>query len=143
MDAPALSFTKQIVGHNGRKACGKCEVVGKHIGRMCFPKIHNKLRTDQEFRMRSDKEHHKDQPSTKNLTENEQDEIIMEHENDNKGPLEEIKGVNMIDSFAIDSLHVIYIGVVKKALSMNSNRLKFPINDLLRTKLSKTDHHKI
>lgn len=174
MDAPAMAFVKQTVGHNGTKACGKCEVVGVKVGRMCFPKIkNNKKRTDSGFRHRLDKKHHKDPPvcvaeiedPQHEDTDNEDDENvdnddvdIENFEDDNaenvdeepdvildyvKGPLEEIEGVHMIDSFAIDSLHVVYLGAVKKQLLMNNGKLKFPINELLRRKLKKADDNKI
>lgn len=78
MDAPAMAFAKPTVGHNGTKACGKCEVVGVKIGRMCFPNISNKKRTDREFRLRVDKKHHKD-PVASGL----QNEDLHTEDNDN------------------------------------------------------------
>lgn len=148
MDAPAMAFAKQTISHNGKKACGKCEVVGKKIGRMCFTKIKNKKRTDTEFRIRSDKEHH-NIPEIKTLeeqnTDHDENAVDLNENNSGpiKGPLEMIEGVDMIESFAIDSLHVIYLGVVKKKLQMNNDKLRFPINAVLRKKIKETDHKKI
>uniref|UniRef100_T1H418 Uncharacterized protein n=1 Tax=Megaselia scalaris TaxID=36166 RepID=T1H418_MEGSC len=85
MDAPACAFVKQIVGHNAKKACGRCEVVGEFHGRMCYPQISNKSRTDEEFRNRVDKEHHK-------TYSNDDSE-----EAGTKSPLEDIEDVDMID----------------------------------------------
>lgn len=40
LDAPAHAFVKQTIGHNGTKACGKCEIVGQYRGgRMCYTRI--------------------------------------------------------------------------------------------------------
>lgn len=96
---------------------------------MYFSAIKSKKRTDNEFRLRLDKDHH-----------NHSDNIVELHR---KGPLEEIPGVDMIDSFAIDSLHVLYLGVTKKILKMNFKKLRFPTSPLLRNKIEKTDHNKI
>lgn len=85
---------KQIVSHNGKKSCGKCEVTGEHLGRMCYSKFRNKTRTDSEFRLRLDKVHHND-PTL--LDPHNGSELTS------RGPLEEIDRVDMIDSFAIDS----------------------------------------
>lgn len=148
MDAPAMAFAKQTISHNGKKACGKCEVVGKKKGRMCFTKIENKKRTDSEFRLRVDKEHHikavisvmEDQNTD---DDDEGNSVDLNANSSIQGPLEKIEGVDMIDSFAIDALHVIYLGVVKKKLQMNHDKLRFPINEVLRKKFKETDHNKI
>lgn len=137
MDAPAMAFVKQTIGHNGRKGCGKCEVTGKYLGRMCYTKIHNKARTDEEFRLRSDKQHHINKQTTNRNSNDNHTDVIP------KSPLEDIYGVDMVDSFAIDALHVVYLGVVKKILLMNNGKFKFPINELLRSKFSKADHKMI
>lgn len=134
MDAPATALIKQTIGHNGKKACGKCEITGDYVGRMCFSKVNNtKARTDEEFRLGLDSQHH-----LKVCDENGRPTDVI-----SKSPLLEIEGVDMIDSFAIDSLHVIFLGAVKKKLVMIHGKLKFPINELLRSKFSKTDHDQI
>lgn len=49
-DAPARSFVKQVIGHNGKHACERCCVIGKRIGgRMVFNEIDCVLRTDDHF----------------------------------------------------------------------------------------------
>lgn len=104
--------------------------------RLCWfiTKLHNnKARTDEEFRLALDSQHH----LKKCYLNGCQTDVIS------KSPLLEIDGVDMIDSFAIDSLHVVFVDAVKKKLVMNNGKLKFPINELLRSKFSKTDHNKI
>lgn len=143
LDAPAMAFVTQTSGHNSRKPCGKCEITGKHIGgRMCYTSIINKKRTDLEFRLRVDKVHHND-PMRGDSSDKEVGEDEHSTQNITTGPLESIPGVDMVYSLAIDSLHVIFLGVTKKELSMNNKKLKFPINDLLRNKLAKTNHNNI
>lgn len=131
MDAPACAFVKQIVGHNAKKACGRCEVVGEFHGRMCYPQISNKSRTDEEFRNRVDKEHHK-------TYSNDDSE-----EAGTKSPLEDIEDVDMIESFPPDYLHIVLLGDVKKMLSIIYKKLKIPTNDLIRRRLNKTNFNNI
>lgn len=132
MDAPACAFIKQTVGHNAKKSCGRCEVVGEFHGRMCYPQITNKLRSDEEFRNRSDKEHHRVE-----LNESSDEEISS------KSPLEDLVDVDMIESFPPDYLHIVLLGDVKKILSIIYKKLKIPTNDLIRRRLNRTNFNQI
>ncbi|OXA50049.1 hypothetical protein Fcan01_15190 [Folsomia candida] len=95
-DAPAKSFVKAIKGHNGYHGCDKCCAVGRSINRrMSFFEINKELRTDLQFRQQNDEDHH---IGTTELTK--------------------IDGLHMINSFPIDYMHLVCLGVVKKLLKL-------------------------
>ncbi|GAA49049.1 hypothetical protein CLF_102420, partial [Clonorchis sinensis] len=58
-DKPARSFIKQIRRHSGYYGCDRCVVHGVRLERtMTFPQLHARLRTDADFRSRSNARHH-------------------------------------------------------------------------------------
>ena len=57
-DAPARAFIKGIKSHSGYSSCEKCTVVGEYSGKVIFPMTSAKLRTDEDFNMRTDEDHH-------------------------------------------------------------------------------------
>lgn len=128
LDAPALAFVKDTKGHNAKKACHKCRVVGKSISkRMCFTQVENLIpRTDEQFRSHSDPEHHR---SAMN------------------GKIEKLP-LNMTDNFSLDYLHIVLLGVTRKTLNIlvsikKNQRCKFPLHPLLRIKLRKTNFEEV
>ncbi|XP_076294813.1 uncharacterized protein LOC143215984 [Lasioglossum baleicum] len=94
-DAPAKSSIKYVKGHTGYHSCTKCCIEGDFIdNRVCFPALNNiRLRNDFEFRSKIDDDHHI-----------------------GTSILENIPGINMIDSFTLDYMHLICLGVMKKLL---------------------------
>ncbi|XP_076684082.1 uncharacterized protein LOC143377055, partial [Andrena cerasifolii] len=96
-DVPAKSFLKYTKGHAGYSSCTKCHIVGKNIDkRTCFPETENiSLRTDVDFRSKTDPDHHSGT-------------LIIE----------KIPGIHMINSFPLDYMHLICLGVVKKLVSL-------------------------
>ncbi|XP_076299700.1 uncharacterized protein LOC143218433 [Lasioglossum baleicum] len=94
-DAPAKAFIKCKKHHTGYHSCTKCHIEGDYIDkRVCFPDVNNiKLRTDVEFRSKVDEDHH----AGTTLLEN-------------------IPGIDMINSFPLDYMHLICFGVMKKLL---------------------------
>ncbi|KAH9595763.1 hypothetical protein MS3_00001695 [Schistosoma haematobium] len=94
-DAPARSNVKYIVGHNGIAGCDKCQVLGTRMGgRMTFPNGEHDLRSDVTFRCRSQSIHHRGRSSFENLP------------------------VDMIKCFPCEPMHMIYLGVTKKIVSL-------------------------
>ncbi|KAK3920523.1 Supervillin [Frankliniella fusca] len=94
LDAPARAFIKQCVGHSGYYACEKCTIPGRYyMARMTFMGFDHPLRTDQSFLARENPNHHKD-----------------------NSPLE-ILDTGMVSQFRLDSLHLVYVGVVKRMVS--------------------------
>lgn len=94
-DLPALAFIKQIKGHSGYSSCPKCNIVGNHNGKhVCFEGTNKELRTDKTFRTKSDEDHH----------------IGV-------SPLEKLP-IDMVKCFAIDSMHLIYLGIMRKMINI-------------------------
>nr|CAH8848041.1 unnamed protein product [Trichobilharzia regenti] len=89
-DTPARSNVKQTVGHNGKTGCDKCEVIGCLEGRMTFPNGNHTLRNDRTFRGQVQASHHR-----------------------GRSCLEELP-LDMVKSFPLEPMHLIYLGVVKK-----------------------------
>ena len=93
-DAPARSFIKRTINHNGQKGCERCTVVARKIqGRMSFiPTRFTQTRTDKSFRDQHDKDHHK-----------------------GKSPFEKLK-IDMVKSFPLDYMHLALLGVMKRLI---------------------------
>lgn len=95
-DTPANSYVRAAKGHAGYHCCIKCTQKGLSLDScMVFPYIKSPLRTDMAFRERMQPDHHVG------------DSII-----------ENIPQIDMVKSFAIDEMHVVHLGVVKKLIQM-------------------------
>lgn len=91
-DAPARSYVKSVKGHTAGNGCDKCYVTGKKGSKMCFCGTSAFSRTDDEFRNKNDPDYHK-----------------------GASPFEQ-SSVDMVKDFAIDYMHCILLGIVKKLL---------------------------
>uniref|UniRef100_T1GSI3 Uncharacterized protein n=1 Tax=Megaselia scalaris TaxID=36166 RepID=T1GSI3_MEGSC len=118
-DAVASAFIRGVVSHNAYRACPKCSTTGSYHGRMCYPALNEKSRTDTNFRNRTDPEHHNEK-----------------FREPNSSALEALD-VDIVKSCPNDYMHLILLGVTKKFLKMILKRIKFPKNALLRMKLDK------
>lgn len=80
------------------EACQKCTTVGqyfKETHRMSYPRINCEKRTDETFRNRSSKQHHREYSIIEELP------------------------IDMIDAFVTsDSLHLLHLGIMKKFLKI-------------------------
>lgn len=96
-----------IAAHNSYFGCQKCEIQGvysRRLHKMCFPRFaitenerENELRTDLNFRNRTQRGHHLS------------DSI-----------LEELPTVDMVKSFPVsDSLHLFDLGIMKRYIHSN------------------------
>lgn len=94
-DRPARAFLKCIKGHGGYFACERCCVRGEYVAnRVIYPIENLQLRTDESFREQQNREHH--------------------HA---LSPLLKINPpIDLIRSFTLDSMHLVYLGVMKKLL---------------------------
>uniref|UniRef100_A0A1Y1L231 DUF4218 domain-containing protein n=1 Tax=Photinus pyralis TaxID=7054 RepID=A0A1Y1L231_PHOPY len=93
-DAPARAYLKQIKGHGGYSACEKCTVSGTYCnGRVVLNSLNSPERTDESFARHIDEDHHIGNSPLINL------------------PL------GMVTSFAIDYMHCICLGVMRKLLN--------------------------
>ena len=95
-DAPAMAFIKEIKLHNGYGACFKCEERGVwQEGRMTFSNLLSRLRTDDRFRRKVDKDHHKP---------------------DVTSPFVDIEHLDMVEQFLYDYMHVVLLNVMKRLM---------------------------
>ena len=93
-DAPARSFCRGTVGHNHRLACERCRAEGTFNNRrMSYPTTSSTLRTDLSIRAPSEEDgEHRPRLS----------------------PLLRVVGLNMVDHFVLDYLHLCLLGVMRK-----------------------------
>lgn len=92
-DAPARAFVKCIKGHTGYFGCEKCTQRGRYVdGKMTFPEVAAIRRSDEAFDSQLQEEHHK-----------------------GTSPLTKL-GIGLVDSFPLDYMHLICLGVMKKLL---------------------------
>lgn len=113
-DAPARAFIKCIKTHSGYSGCDKCIEEGDYYKhRLIFNNISATRRTDESFLLKADQNHHA-----------------------GVSPLEELN-IGMISKFPIDSMHCIFLGVMKKLLitwTTGDLRVRFCSRDV--TKIS-------
>lgn len=94
-DAPARAFVKGIVGHNAKYSCEKCLIEGEwsyETNHTTYNYSNCTLRTDANFRERLQEEHHK-----------------------YVSPIEELP-IDIIQIFALDPMHLVFLGVQKRVL---------------------------
>lgn len=99
-DAPAKAAMLKVKGHAGYGSCTKCTIVGKDKNvhnKVVFPGADFPLRANESFRAREDKNHHHEEKSV----------------------LEKLQYLNMVDSFPLDYMHVVLLGVVRKIMRLS------------------------
>lgn len=95
-DTPANSFVRCAKGHSGYSSCMRCTDKGLRLDNcQIFPALSAIKRTDADFRMKSDPNHH-------HLSE--------------KSLLENIQELDMVLDFSIDEMHIVHLGVMKKII---------------------------
>ncbi|KAG8227301.1 hypothetical protein J437_LFUL004850 [Ladona fulva] len=95
-DAPARAFLAQIKGHTGYFSCSKCKIKGIHTSNgVVFDKFESPLRTHEDFVNMTDEQHHLPNKTS---------------------PLIVIPGINMVDRFPFEYMHLVCLGVMRKIL---------------------------
>ncbi|XP_070516695.1 uncharacterized protein [Cardiocondyla obscurior] len=95
-DSPARAFVTCTKSHNGFFGCGKCMQEGTYSNHhMLFLESTALLRTDQNFKNRTQEDHHT-----------------------GVSPFESIIQLPMVTRFPLDYMHLICLGVVKKMLQL-------------------------
>ncbi|XP_066584896.1 uncharacterized protein [Prorops nasuta] len=94
-DAPARAFILNHRGHTSHKPCSKCKVVGTRVkDKYVFRKTNNRLRTNDEYSSRTDRDHHKE-----GIT-----------------PLSQVS-IGLVSNVPFEYMHLVCLGVMKKLLS--------------------------
>ena len=93
-DTPARCFIKQSKLYSGYHGCDKCTQEGTYDGRMTFPEIGCRARTNESFRQREFAAHHI-----------------------GNSPLESLD-VDMVTSFPLDYMHLVLLGCMRKLLTL-------------------------
>ena len=101
-DAPARAYLKQTKGHNAYHGCERCTQHGVWLNKVTFPDCSASLRTDEDFAMKRDIDHH----------------------GPTKSPLQKLP-VGLVSQFVLDPMHLIYLGVVRRLLWL---WIKAPVN---------------
>ena len=94
-DAPARSSLKKIVLHSGYKSCERCTVTGVYDNlsrHVCLLQTNCTHRTDHDFRLQTDKRHHKGAS------------VLADF------------GVGMVTRFTLDYMHLSCLGCMKRLL---------------------------
>lgn len=91
-DAPARQFLKCIVSHNSYFGCERCIQKGTYKSTVVYPKIDCDLRSEESMIIQSQESHHK-----------------------GVSPLISV-GINLLQQFPLDPMHLVYLGVVRKLL---------------------------
>ena len=95
-DAPVRAALKNTILHSGYSSCERCEVVGEyHCNTVVFLSTNSPVRTDDTFACRKDNSHHKS----------------------NEANALELEKIPMVTSFVLDSMHLCYLGVMKRFLN--------------------------
>lgn len=91
-DAPARAFIMNHYAHMSKNPCSKCKVTGTYSqNRMCFLGINHAPRTDNEYKNRTDLNHHKSGISA--LTK---------------------LSINEVSNVPFDYMHLVLLGVMKR-----------------------------
>lgn len=93
-DAPAKAFILQIKGHAGYSSCTKCITEGSLRGTtVCFPEINASLRTDLQFRSKTDENFHI-----------------------GTSIIENIPNFDLTNNVPLDYMHLVCLGVTRRLL---------------------------
>jgi len=91
-DAPARAFINGIKCHSGYSSCKKCVINGKYEGKGIFPTTNDPLRTDEDFNLMKDENHH----------------VVP-------CPLNPLN-VGFVSQFGLDYMHMACLGVMRRLL---------------------------
>ncbi len=114
-DAPARSFITAIKNHSGYYSCGKCCVKGKYVEqRVVLIKTNALLRTDYDFRNRTQPSHHT-----------------------GASPLERLS-IDMVQDVPFEYMHLVCIGIVKKLIRtwIDGKRKRYRLRNSEKEKLT-------
>jgi len=117
LDSPAKSFILKIKGHAGFDSCTRCLEEGEYLrNRTCFPFTNSSLikRTHNDYVSRKYEEHH-----TGNII----------------SILSDLPNIDIVDTFALDYMHLVCLGIMKKLIHLWLDR--GPLNVRIQSSVSK------
>nr|XP_018911956.1 PREDICTED: uncharacterized protein LOC109040458 isoform X1 [Bemisia tabaci] len=116
-DAPAKCYLLGVKGQGGFCSCTRCQIHGfTYEGRRVFLESDCEARTDADFRSGADREFQPDGCSS---------------------PLVNIRGLDMVKSIVIDTMHLIFLGIVRTLVDAWYNGPKpFKLSSNLRGRFS-------
>lgn len=109
-DAPAKAFLLKVKGHSGFFSCTRCTVEGEYLqNRVCFPYLENgnTIRTHENYVSMVHEEHHT------SLT---------------ISCVSTIQSIDIVKSFAVDYMHLVCLGVMRKLIHIWMGNIKGPVN---------------
>lgn len=111
-DVPAKSYILKTKGHSGFFSCSRCFTEGEFLNRrVCFPELNNcRKRTHENFINKEQEEYHIIGPTMSILID--------------------IPGIDIVNDFSLDYMHMVCLGVVKKLINL---WLKGPLNNRLNS----------
>jgi len=114
-DAPAKSFVLKTKGHTGFFSCSKCTTEGVYLeNRVCFPNTEFTKRTHNGFLLRLNEEY---------------------HVTDTMSLITKVPHIDIINSFPLDYMHLVCLGVMKKLIFLWLGNLKHaPLSVRLQSK---------
>lgn len=93
-DTPAKAFILQVKGHTGYSSCTKCKTEGTfRNNKVCFPQIDASLRTDLEFRTKTDENFHIGTSIIGN-----------------------VPNLDLVNNIPLDYMHLVCLGVTRRLL---------------------------
>ena len=124
-DAPARSFLKGTVSHTGYHSCERCTIVGtREADRVVLLNEDDTVpRTDEQFRELA---YHNPRPRSK----------CHQH---TESPLVQIPDLDLLGDVVLDSMHMVYLGIMRRILFS----FKGKIRGLRRSKLRERDIREI
>lgn len=120
LDAPAKAFVLKIKGHSGYDSCSRCLEEGEYLkNRSCFPYSASSeiKRTHNDYITKKYEEHHVG--STISILSN-------------------LPGIDIVNIFALDYMHLVCLGIMKKLIQLWIHRgpLNVRIPNLVQKKIS-------
>ena len=108
-DKVERDLVRETISHTGFGTCDRCEVHGISERGVAFPDLNAPLRTDESFKSRRHKKHHRREPPS----------------------AFELCGFGMVTKFPLDIMHMVFLGVVKRLLTLwyETKRYKWRMED--------------
>lgn len=124
-DAPARSFIKGTISHNGQYACDRCHVKGEqHEHTMTYIRTNESRRTVQEFIQFIDAD------EDEKLA---MDESIVKHI---RSPTSLVHALDVVEDLPLDYMHLVCLGVIRRMLVFLTSKIPVKLSRNSRTTIN-------